>query len=142
MIRCFAFAVTAIPTTGEASKALDAKIIGTYQLQMECISILERLSEALRHGNEICLRIVLCYKLAARLGKTYESLLMLNDPLKFLQEVVESNIESKFEIANDIILSYKITTENVAIFLTDNITTHISRAVEGEKDYSFIFLCY
>jgi len=106
---------------------------------MECISILDRLSKTLKHGKEICLRIVLCYKLAARLGKTYESLLMLNDPIKFLQEIVESNAENKFETANDIIVSYKITTENVATFLAENITTYISRAIEGKR---IVFIRY
>ncbi|EZA52114.1 Spatacsin [Ooceraea biroi] len=132
--------LSTIPTTGESSKTLDAKIASNYQLQMECISILERLSETLKHGNEICLRIVLCYKLAVRLGKTYESLLMLNDSIKFLQEVVESNVESKFDIANDIIVSYRITTESVATFLTENITTYISRAIEdGQEDLIFMW---
>lgn len=98
---------------------------------MECTSILEKLSEILTHGNEICFRIVSCYKLATRLGKTYQSLLMLKDPMKFLQEIAESNIENKLETANDIIMSYKINTENVAIFLTDNIIMHINRAIEG-----------
>lgn len=100
---------------------------------MECISILEKLSESLKHGNEICLRIISCYKLATRLEKTYQSLLMLSNPIKFLQETIESNIENKFETANNIIISYKIKTEDVAIFLTENITMQISRAVEGNK---------
>jgi len=107
---------------------------------MKCISILEKLLEILTHGNEICLRIVSCYKLAARLGKTYQSLLMLSNPIKFLQEVIESNIENKFETANDIIISYKIQTEEVATFLTENITTHISRAIEGNyENYDLLF---
>lgn len=101
---------------------------------MECISTLERLSEVLAHGNEICFRIVSCYKLATRLEKTYQSLLMLKDPIKFLQEIIESNIENKFETANDIIMSYKIKTENVATFLAENITVHINRAIEGNYE--------
>lgn len=70
-----------------------------------------------------------------RLGKTYQSLLMLKDPIKFLQEIIESNIENKFETANDIITSYKIKTENVAAFLTENITMHINCAIEGNYIY-------
>lgn len=125
------FAVNTILSNPEPDKTSDTNITGARQLQMECISILEKLSETLNHGNEICSRVISCYKLAARLGKTYHSLLMLNNPLKFLQEVVESNIENKFETANDIIISYKIGTESVATFLTENIITHINRAIEG-----------
>lgn len=117
----------------EAGKTNDT-MISNRHLQMECISILERLSKILAHGNEICLRIVSCYKLATHLGKTYQALLMLKDPIKFLQEIIESNIENKFETANDIIMSYRIKTENVATFLTDSITMHINRAIEGNYD--------
>ncbi|CAL1689224.1 unnamed protein product [Lasius platythorax] len=124
----------------ETSNTNDTTIINNHQLQMECISVLEKLSETLKHGNEICLRIISCYKLAARLGKTYQSLLMLSNPIKFLQEIIESNIENKFETANEIIISYKIKTEDVAIFLTENIKMHISRATEdGQEDSIFIW---
>lgn len=110
---------------------------------MECISILEKLLEVLIHGNEICLRIVSCYKLAVRLGKTYQSLLMLSNPIKFLQEVIESNIENKFETANEIIVSYKIKTEEVATFLTENIAAYINRAIEGNyKNYHLLKKMY
>lgn len=107
---------------------------------MECISILEKLSETLQHGNAICSRIVSCYKLAVRLKKTYQSLLMLNNPIKFLQEITESNIENKCETANSVITSYKIKTENVATFLTENIIVHINRAIEGNYEMYYI-LC-
>ncbi|XP_011684393.1 PREDICTED: spatacsin [Wasmannia auropunctata] len=126
-----------ISSIGEPSKTNDVTI---SNLQMECISTLEKLSEILTHGNEICFRIVSCYKLAMCLGKTYQSLLMLKDPIKFLQEIVESNIENKFETANDIIMSYKIKTENVATFLTESIAMHINRAIEdGQEDLIFIW---
>lgn len=129
----FAVNTSSCSTTfsGESPKINDIKIANNQQLQIECISILEKLSEILKHGKEICSRIVSCYKLAVRLGKTYQSLLMLNNPLKFLQDIVESNVENKFDVANDIIASYKIKTENVATFLTENIIIYISRAIEG-----------
>ncbi|XP_072747233.1 spatacsin [Anoplolepis gracilipes] len=132
--------LSTISSAIETNKTNDTTITNNHQLQMECISILEKLLETLKYGNEICLRIISCYKLAARLGKTYQSLLILNNPIKFLQETIESNIENKFETANNIIISYKIKTEDVAIFLTENITMHISRAIEdGQEDSIFIW---
>lgn len=131
------FTVNTISSIVEPSKTNDTTISNR---QIECISILEKLSEVLKHGNEICFRIVSCYKLATRLGKTYQSLLILKDPIKFLQEIIESNIENKFETANDIIMSYKINTENVATFLTENITMHINRSVEG--NYEKLIFCF
>ncbi|XP_011147988.1 spatacsin [Harpegnathos saltator] len=129
---------SSLNSIGEASKTNDSKITSSHQhqYQMECISILEKLSETLQHGNAICSRIVSCYKLAVRLKKTYQSLLMLNNPIKFLQEITESNIENKCETANNIIMSYKIKTENIATFLTESIIVHINRAIEdGLEDF-------
>lgn len=120
---------------GESSKTNDTTVISNHQLQMECITILEKLLETLKHGNEICSRIVSCYKLAVRLRKTYQSLLMLNNPIKYLQEITESNIEHKMEAANNIIISCKIKTEDVVAFLTENIMVYINRAIEdGQED--------
>jgi len=133
--------VNTISSSVESNKTNDTTISNRH-LQMECMSTLEKLSEILTHGNEICFRIVSCYKLAVHLGKTYQSLLMLKDPIKFLQEIIESNIENKFETANDIITSYKIRTENVAIFLAENITMHINRAIEGNYKNYRLFFCF
>lgn len=134
----FIFAVNTVSSAIETSKTNDTTITNNHQLQMECISILEKLSETVKHGNEICLRIISCYKLATCLGKTYQSLLMLSNPIKFLRETMESNIENKFETANNIIISYKIKKEDVAMFLTENITVHISRATEGNWKKNYI----
>lgn len=101
---------------------------------------MEKLSETLQHGNAICSRVVSCYKLAVRLKKTYQSLLMLNNPIKFLQEITESNVENKCETASNIITSYKITTENIATFLTENIIVHINRAIEGNYEKHYVFV--
>lgn len=101
--------------------------------------ILEKLSETLQHGNMICSRIISCYKLAVRLKKTYQSLLMLNNPIKFLKEITESNVENKCETANNIITSYKITTESVATFLTENIIAHINHAIEGNYEKHYVY---
>lgn len=103
-----------------------------HGIQMECLSILEKLLNILEHGVDICLRIVLCYKLAMQLEKSYQFLLMLNNPIEFLQEITESdNIRNKSEIINDIVIAYKINNDNVATFLAENITLNINRAVEG-----------
>lgn len=93
--------------------------------------ILQKLLEALEHGVNTCLKIVLCYKLAMQLGKSYQLLLMLNNPIQFLQEITESDIEDKSEVISDIISAYKISSDTVAIFLAENITVSISHGVEG-----------
>ncbi|XP_050480517.1 spatacsin isoform X1 [Bombus huntii] len=102
-----------------------------HGIQMECLSILEKLFNILEHGVDICLRIVLCYKLAMQLEKSYQFLLMLNNPIEFLQEITESDsIKNKSEIINDIVIAYKINNDDVATFLAENITLNINRAVE------------
>ena len=66
-----------------------------------------------------------------QLGKSYQLLLMLNNPIQFLQEITESDIEDKSEVISDIISAYKISSDTVAIFLAENITVSISYGVEG-----------
>ncbi|PBC28068.1 Spatacsin [Apis cerana cerana] len=100
-------------------------------VQIECLLILQKLLDNLEHGLDICLRIVLCYKLAMQLEKSYQVLLVLNNPIQFLQEVTESNIKDKSEIINDIIIAYKIDNDTVATFLAENITLNITSAVKG-----------
>lgn len=100
-------------------------------IQVECLLILQKLFDILEHGLDICLRIVLCYKLAMQLEKSYQVLLVLNNPIQFLQEVTESNIKDKSEIINDIIIAYKIDNDTVATFLAENITLNITSAVKG-----------
>lgn len=100
-------------------------------IQMECLLILQKLLDNLEHGLDICLRIVLCYKLAMQLEKSYQVLLVLNNPIQFLQEVTESNIKDKSEIINDIIIAYKIDNDTVATFLAENITLNITSAIKA-----------
>lgn len=100
-------------------------------VQIECLLILQKLLDNLEHGLDICLRIILCYKLAMQLEKSYQVLLVLNNPIQFLQEVTESNIKDKSEIINDIIIAYKIDNDTVATFLAENITLNITSAVKG-----------
>ncbi|KAG7198542.1 hypothetical protein KM043_005909 [Ampulex compressa] len=127
-------------STAEPSKASDSKNANAYQLQMECISMMQRLLEALQHGNDICLRVVLCYKLAIRLGKSYQAVLLLNNPIQFLKEITQSNIDNKIEIANDIIVAHKIKNDSVAIFLAENITLNIRHAIEnGSEDSVYMW---
>lgn len=114
-----------------ATKISKTKDENVHKIQMECISILQKLLDILEHGVDICLRIVLCYKLAMQLEKSYHFLLILNNPIQFLQNITESDIENKSEIINDIIIAYKISSDSVATFLAENITLNITRAVEG-----------
>ncbi|CAK9804301.1 SPG11 [Anthophora quadrimaculata] len=119
------------------SKPKDENI---HKVQTECLSILQKLLDILEHGMDICLRIILCYKLATQLGKNYQLLLTLNNPTQFLQDITESDIEDKPEVINDIITAYKIDNDTVATFLAENITINISRAVEdGYEDNVFLW---
>lgn len=96
------------------------------------MSVLEKLMKTLRNGTDIGSRIFLCYKLAIRLGKSYQSLIKLDEPVQLLQEVTDSNIDNKFETANDIIIAYKIKSNEIALFLTKNIVDSITKAIEGK----------
>ncbi|XP_076176182.1 spatacsin isoform X3 [Ptiloglossa arizonensis] len=118
----------ALSNTEKIRKTKDESV---YKIQMECLSILEKLYNTLKHGSETCLRIVLCYKLAIQLGKSYHSLLILKNPFQFLQEIAECNIDNKSEVFNDIIIAYKISNDTVAAFLAENITANVTRAIEG-----------
>nr|XP_034171053.1 spatacsin isoform X2 [Osmia lignaria] len=120
--------LTISTNTSEINKIKDENI---HKVQIECLLILQKSLEALEHGVNTCLKIVLCYKLAMQLGKSYQLLLMLNNPIQFLQEITESDIEDKSEVISDIISAYKISSDTVAIFLAENITVNISHGVEG-----------
>ncbi|XP_053975278.1 spatacsin isoform X1 [Hylaeus volcanicus] len=112
----------------EITKAKDENM---HKMKIECLSILQTLLKNLKHGTETCLRIVLCYKLAVHLGKSYHFLLLLSNPFQFLQEIAESNIDNKSEVFTDIIVAYKISNDTIATFLAENIMTNITRAIEG-----------
>ncbi|XP_035737182.1 spatacsin-like isoform X2 [Vespa mandarinia] len=114
----------------ESGKTIDVKSTSVRQHQMECMSVLEKLMKTLRNGTDTGSRIFLCYKLAIRLGKSYQSLIKLDKPVQLLQEVTDSNIDNKFETANDIIIAYKIKGNEIASFLTKNIVDSITKAIE------------
>ncbi|XP_017759699.1 PREDICTED: spatacsin [Eufriesea mexicana] len=123
--------ITTSISISEISKVKDENI---HKVQMECLLILQKLLDTLEHGLDICLRIVLCYKLAMQLGKRYELLLTLNNPIQFLQEIAERDIKNKSEVINDIIIAYKINNDAMATFLAENITLNITRVVEDEYE--------
>ncbi|XP_076620109.1 spatacsin isoform X1 [Colletes latitarsis] len=125
---------TSLITSNNINETYKMKDENVHKVQMECLSILQKLHKTLKHGADICLRIVLCYKLAVQLGKSYHFLLMLNDPFQFLQEIAESNVDNKCEILNDIIIAYKVNNDSVATFLTENITINVTLAIEGGYD--------
>lgn len=92
--------VNTLATIGETSKV---KTENVFKVQMECLLLLQKLHQTLEHGVDICQRIVLCYKLAVQIGKSYQFLLLLNNPFQFLQEVAESNVENKSEVLRSIL---------------------------------------
>ncbi|XP_078044398.1 LOW QUALITY PROTEIN: spatacsin [Augochlora pura] len=133
----FFVSVTTLTSLSETNKLMDGNVQNT---QTDCLTILKTLLKSLEHGQDICLRIVLYYKLAVQLGKSYCFLLTLNDPIQFLQEISESNIENKLEVFADLITAYNISNDTVATFLSDNITANIRRAIEdGEEGNIFLW---
>lgn len=101
--------------------------------RIECLLLLETFLGILEHGHDISLRIFLCYKLSIQLNKSYESLLILNDSIQFLQQIMESNHDNKLEIANDIITAYKVKNDVLAIFLAQNIISSITTSIVGKN---------
>ncbi|XP_066592873.1 spatacsin isoform X2 [Prorops nasuta] len=131
---------TSISSPGSFSETDNTNDAKPYQMQIETIDLLEKLMSNVICGDSICSKVVLCYKLSVQLGKNYYTLLTLRDPTQFLQEIVESKIDNKIEIAKDIITVYDIKSNKIAEFLGKNITTSIVGALEnGNDDAIFIW---
>ncbi|KAK2583208.1 hypothetical protein KPH14_009228 [Odynerus spinipes] len=135
----FSSSSSSLNTAGiESGKTIDVKSTTIRQHQIECMSVIEKLIKTLHHGINTGSRILLCYKLSMRLGRPYQSLIKLSEPVQLLQEVTESNIDNKFETANDIIIAYRIKSNEIASFLTKNIVDNITKAIENKQDDSII----
>ena len=89
------------------------------------------IQETLDHGVDIGIRILLCYRLAVQLGKSYQVLLTLNNPMSFFQEIISSSCDRKLEIARDIITAYQIENQTINHFLAEEIVAHITQVIEG-----------
>lgn len=102
------------------------------QDKIECITQLEKLTEILRHGVTAGRKILLCYRLAAHLGRSYRSLLTLNDPIKFLEDIVADNdCDYKLEVIKDVVAAYQVNNINLAQFLASKIVDTVTKHVEG-----------
>ncbi|XP_011500198.1 PREDICTED: spatacsin [Ceratosolen solmsi marchali] len=112
------------------SDAISASIIVEQQEQLDCLSLLTNLIETLKHGVNIGIRILLCYRLALQLGKSYQALLTLKNPMQFLQEIISSSCDRKLEITRDIITAYQIENQQIACFLAEEIVAHITQIIE------------
>lgn len=95
------------------------------------LSLLTSFIEILGHGIDIGIRILLYYRLSVQIGKSYQVLLMLNNPVQFLQEILRSPYDRKLELARDIISTYQIDNHEVANFLSEEIVAHITQVIEG-----------
>ena len=102
------------------------------QEQSDCMHLLTKLLKSLKNGITIGTRVMTCYKLAVNLGKSYQALLILNDPMRLLKEVVLSNHDRALELSSDIITAYQIASREVAQFLAEEIVASITRVVEGK----------
>jgi hypothetical protein len=121
-----------------ASEAINASIIVEQQEQLDCLSLLTNLIETLNHGMNIGIRILLCYRLAIQLGKSYQALLTLKNPMQLLQEIISGSCDRKLEIARDIITAYQIENQQIASFLAEEIVAHITQIIEGTFYYQII----
>lgn len=111
------------------------------QEQKECALLIARALKVLDHGTNIAKRVALCYKLSISLGKSYQMLLLLNDPMPLLQEVViNSDSDRKLEIASDITTAYAIEDRKVSQFLAEEIVAHITNVIEGKLNVFLIYL--
>ncbi|XP_058809210.1 spatacsin [Phymastichus coffea] len=116
--------------SSNTSEAENATMILEQQEQWDRLSLLTTLIENLEHGIDIGVRVLLCYRLAVQLGKTYQALLTLSKPVQLLQEVISSPNDRKLEIARDIITAYQITNQRIAHFLAEEIVAHITQVIE------------
>ncbi|KAJ8669006.1 hypothetical protein QAD02_000265 [Eretmocerus hayati] len=116
--------------TSSISESINATAIVEQQEQLDCLSLLTNLVEILNRGVEIGIRILLCYRLSIQLGKSYQVLLTLSDPMHLLQEIVASSYDRKLEIAKDVITSYQIENKRLAHFLAEEIVAHITQVIE------------
>ncbi|XP_076280997.1 spatacsin [Lasioglossum baleicum] len=131
---------SSLTTSTSLSETSKHKDVNFQNMQMDCLTTLQTLLKSLEHGQDVCLKIVLYYKLAMQLEKSYGFLLTLNDPTQFLQEIAESNIENKLDVFADIITAYNINNDTVATFLAENITANIGRAIEdGEEGNIYLW---
>lgn len=101
------------------------------QEQSDRLALLTTLIENLEHGVDIGVRVLLCYRLAVQLDKTYQVLLTNGNPMQLLQEVISGPNDRKLEIARDIITAYQIENQTIARFLAEEIVAHITQVIEG-----------
>lgn len=118
-------------TLNNISEVTNATAIVEQQEKLDRLSLLTSLIETLNHGVDTGIRILLCYRIAVQLGKSYQVLLTLSNPMRFLQEIVSSPCDRKLEIARDIITTYQIDNQKIAHFLAEEIVAHITQVIEG-----------
>ncbi|XP_046739690.1 spatacsin isoform X2 [Diprion similis] len=112
--------------------ALDvANSIPEKLVKIDCIFQLERFTEILSHGITAGRKVLLCYRLAAHLGKSYQNLLTLTDPIAFLEEIVAGECDYKLEVIKDIVAAYNVNNHQLAEFLSGKIESTIVRHIEG-----------
>ena len=122
-------------TLNNVTDAENATFIVEQQEQCDCLALLTSLVETLSHGIDIGIRLLLTYRLAVQLGKSYQVLLTLSNPMQFLQEIVSSPCDRKLEIARDIITTYQIENQRIAHFLAEEIVAHITQVIEGDVSF-------
>ncbi|XP_048514375.1 spatacsin [Athalia rosae] len=113
-----------------ATETADSVLI--EQIKLDCIVQLQKLTEILTHGVTVGRKVLLCYRLSVYLCKSYQTLLTLDDPIAFLEEIVAAKYDYKLEVVKDVVAAYSVNNRQLADFLSDKIITTITRHTERE----------
>ncbi|XP_043283377.1 spatacsin [Venturia canescens] len=125
-------------SSGNTTDGAETSSVMIQQIQLESLSMIDKLVKSLQNGFAIGTRILLCTKLGTYLRRSYQSLLTLENPMQLLYEVVGSNCDRKLEMVGDIIVAYRIKNEMVAKFLAEEIVANTPRLVEESLEDSLV----
>lgn len=118
----------------ENIEATDGVNTAILQTQIDCIVLLEKLVKNLQHGFNVGNKILLLYRLATSLKRTYRIMLRSRDPMEILYEITGINCSRKLELISDVIAAYRIKNTEVVKFLAGEVILHVTRQVEESVD--------
>lgn len=90
--------------------------------------ILSNICGKVKHGIPICQRILWIYRVAMLMEQPYEGILKRKDPFSLLSDVVSGYCLNKILVISDVISAAKMTPEEVADFLSHQLSESIIKA--------------